>query len=153
MIITFCGHSEIFGEEGLEEQISATIGENACGDVLFYLGGYGTFDGMALRACQKYKEVHPSARIVFVTPYLDETYLKNRDFKLRDYDETLFPEIEKTLPRYAIRKRNEWMIRQADLLIAFVDHDWGGAAKTLEYAVKRGKSCINLGTMIIPSGK
>lgn len=148
MIITFCGHSEIFGEEGLKEKLSATIEENARGEVTFYLGGYGTFDGMALCACREYKAAHPSARIVFVTPYLDEEYLKNRDFRLRDYDEILFPEMEKTPLRYAIIKRNEWMVRQADLVIAFVDHSWGGAAKTLEYAVKHRIACVNLGKKV-----
>ena len=31
------------------------------------------------------------------------------------------------------------------MVIACVDHDWGGAAKTLEYAVKKGRRIINLG--------
>ena len=49
--------------------------------------------------------------------------------------------------RYAISKRNQWMVDKSDLVIAHVDHDWGGAAKTLEYAIRKKKSYINLGEL------
>ena len=58
----------------------------------------------------------------------------------------LFAERQKIHRRYAILKRNEYMIDQSDLLIAYVNYGWGGAAKTLEYAVKRHKKYINFGT-------
>ena len=53
------------------------------------------------------------------------------------FDESIYPDIEKTPPRFAIVKRNEWMINNSDFLIAYVEHNWGGAAKTLEYAKKK----------------
>ena len=36
------------------------------------------------------------------------------------------------------------MVDQADLIIAYVDHPYGGAYKTLEYAKKKQKNIINL---------
>ena len=146
MIITFCGHREIPNREALIEGILSAIAENAKGkDATFYLGGYGDFDAMALRACLLYKETHPSARVVFVTPYLSEEYLKNRDYRLKNFDDILYPEIEKTPMKFAIAKRNQWMAEKADLVIAYVDYGWGGAAKALRFAIRKGKPFINLG--------
>ena len=36
------------------------------------------------------------------------------------------------------------MVDQADVVVAYVDHDWGGAAKTLERAVSKKKRIINI---------
>ncbi len=36
------------------------------------------------------------------------------------------------------------MIEIADLVVAYVDHEWGGAYKTLSYAKKKCKRIINL---------
>lgn len=50
--------------------------------------------------------------------------------------------IEKTPPKFAIIKRNEWMIDKSDFLIAYVEHNWGGAYRTLEYAKKQSYTNI-----------
>ena len=47
-------------------------------------------------------------------------------------------------PRFAILKRNEWMIDNADLVIAYVDHRYGGAYKSLLFAQRRKKKIINI---------
>ena len=39
----------------------------------------------------------------------------------------MYPLLENVIPRFAISKRNEWMIDKADLIIAFVNHEYGGA--------------------------
>lgn len=150
MIITFCGHSDFnIGKEELCDAVLSTIEKyGAEKDVTFYLGGYGDFDAIALQACKRYKASHPSAKLIFVTPYLNESYLKNNQYRFGEYDEILFPEIENCLPRYAILDRNEWMVKRADLVIAFVNYGWGGAAKTLKKAVKLCKNFVNLGTKV-----
>ena len=35
------------------------------------------------------------------------------------------------------------MVSEADVVIAYVTHGWGGAAKTLEYARRSGKKVIS----------
>ena len=42
------------------------------------------------------------------------------------------------------QKRNEWMVEQADLVIAYVKYSWGGAAKTLECAKRKKVPIINI---------
>ena len=59
--------------------------------------------------------------------------------------ETLIPEgIEKIHPKYAISWRDKWMVEKADIVVAYVTHSWGGAAKYLKFAEKKKKAVINL---------
>lgn len=39
------------------------------------------------------------------------------------------------------------MVEQADMVIAYINHDGGGAYQSYRYAVKMGKSILNLGTL------
>ncbi|MCI8418964.1 MAG: hypothetical protein HFF79_00435 [Oscillospiraceae bacterium] len=49
-------------------------------------------------------------------------------------------------PRFAILRRNQWMVEAADVLISGVLYDWGGAAKTLDHARKKRKVIIQYPT-------
>ena len=139
MIVTFCGHSNIYGDNGLEKRLVAVveqlIGEGAN---LFLLGGYGSFDSVAAGAVKEAKQQHPEIHSTLVLPYLDRTF--NEDL----YDYSTYPPLEEVPRRYAISRRNEWMVDQADVVIAYVDHGWGGAAKTIEYAKRKKKRIINI---------
>ena len=150
MIITFCGHDEIRdNREELEDKVLSAIKDYVKGnDVAFYLGGYGTFDWIALRACQKYKENHPASQLLFISPYYGEEYFESKEMYIKECDDIVYPEVEKTPKRFAISKRNEWMVNKADYVIAYVNFSWGGASKTLLYAVKHKKPFINFGTKV-----
>ena len=115
----------------------------------FYLGGYGEFDNLSYKCCQKHKKENENARLVFVTPYIDENYQKNHlsDCKTH-YDEIIYPNLEKVPYRYAIVVRNRWMVDNADLVIGYVNHSWGGAYNACAYAVSKGKKVINLGKLV-----
>ena len=140
MIITFCGHSKIVDKEAVRERLTSEICNLlSSGYTTFYLGGYGDFDLMAASVLHEMKDSYPSIDRVLVLPYLDRKY----DEKL--YDSTVYPPLESVPKRFTISKRNEWMVEQADVVIAYVTHDWGGAAKTLEYAVRKKSQIINIG--------
>jgi len=146
MIITFCGHSQLFNSDDLDNKILEIIKkETNDKPVTFYLGGYGNFDAIAHQSAKDYKKEHPESEIIFVTPYLDETYLKNREPLKYGYDKIVYPDIENTPKRYAILERNKWMVKECDLVIAFVKYSWGGAYQTLKYAKQQKKKTINLG--------
>lgn len=57
----------------------------------------------------------------------------------------MYPQLEGVPRRFAISKRNEFMVEHADIVVAYVTHDWGGAAKMLEFARRRKKEIINYG--------
>ena len=42
------------------------------------------------------------------------------------------------------------MIQRCDVLIAYVTHGWGGAARTLAYARKKKKTILTYGECPIP---
>ena len=145
MIITFCGHSDYRRRVEDEERIFAFLEELAGNEPLeLYLGGYGGFDSFALKCGEVYQKLHPNVKLVWVTPYLDPKHRKNPDIEIQRYDEIVYPGLEQIPPRFAISHRNRWMVEQADAVIAFVSHEWGGAYKMLFYAKRKGRRILNL---------
>ena len=144
-IVTFCGHNEAgIGEENRQMLYRTVEQEIQNGADLFYLGGYGYFDRMAAGVVRELKKKYPHIKSILVLAYL------NREVDMEYYDETTYPPLENTPPRYAISKRNEWLVAQADTVIAYVIYSWGGAAKTLRYAQRKHKRIINLAVKNIP---
>ncbi len=142
MIITFCGHSKLIEQNTIRAHLTRelrTLLEH--GNHKFYLGGYGDFDLLAAKVLYELKQEYPETESILILPYLD----RKADASL--YDSTIYPPLENVPKRYAISRRNKWMVEQADMVIACADHDWGGASKTLEYAVKKGLHIINLGEL------
>lgn len=145
MTITFCGHSNFSFDntvkEKLRELLLQKIRKNhAC---KFYLGGYGDFDSLCLSILKELKVQFPNIELLFITPYLDDNYSKLETAKLY-YDGIIYPPLENVPRRFCISKRNEWMVNEADLVIAFVKYSWGGAAKTLEYVKRKKVKFFNL---------
>ena len=138
-VVTFCGHNEAGIGEEIRQRLYRTVEQEIQnGADLFYLGGYGCFDRMAAGIVRELKKKYPHIKSVLVLAYL------NREVDMKYYDETTYPPLENTPPRYAISKRNEWLAANADTVIAYVTYSWGGAAKTLRYAERKQKWIINL---------
>ena len=145
MVVAFSGHSKIFHQEELADKLQCTV-ENLIseGANQFLLGGYGQFDRIAASCVAKAKRFHPQIESILVIPYLERKY----DTAL--YDRTLYPGLEHVPKRFAISKRNQYMVDVTDVLVACVDHPWGGASKTLEYAKRKKKSLYLLKDSITP---
>ena len=67
----------------------------------------------------------------------------SRETILRQYDSTVYPPLETVPRRFAISHRNRWMVESADVVVAYVLHDWGGAATTLRCAKQKKKQIIS----------
>ena len=145
MIITFCGHSNcLFSDEEKEKLKQLLIKEIRKNPTCkFYLGGYGDFDSLCLQTLRELKTDFRDIELLFITPYLDKNYSK-LEFAKYHYDDIIFPPLESVPRKFAILKRNEWMVDSAELVIAYVKYSWGGAAKTLEYAKRKNTSFINI---------
>lgn len=134
MTVTFCGHSKLNRTDGLSKWLDMILPSLIEGGAAtFYLGGYGAFDSLAAAAVRRQKATYPNIEAVLVLAYL------NRDIDASRYDRTTYPPLEKVPPRYAIVRRNKWMVCKSDVVISGVTHSWGGAAKTLEYAQQKNK--------------
>ena len=137
MIVTFCGHREVQEPEKVMKWLYETLeGLISEGADCFYLGGYGQFDAMAADAVRALKQKYPDIRSVLVLPYLD------REYDVSGYDESIYPPLENVPRRYAISKRNEYMVDKADVVVAYVVYGFGGANKTLRYAERKHKRIV-----------
>jgi len=136
-IITFAGHRKVEEPETVRHWLYGTVTqliEN--GTETFYLGGYGEFDEMAAQVVKEHKEKYPNIRSVLIVAY------PNRKWDTELYDECLYPLTEKVTPRAAIPKRNEWMMKTADVVVSYITHVGGGAEKSVGIAKKAGKKII-----------
>ena len=148
MIITFVGHGTLSISPELSAEIKKAIEDNIVdkAHVTFYCGGYGDFDNYCARLCREIKKEIQNCEIIFVTPYITPSQQNKIKYLIdtKQYDDTIYPPLEDVLPRFAITKRNEWMIDKADLILAFVNHKYGGAYKAIKYAQRKLKRIINL---------
>lgn len=138
MKCAFFGHrdapSELRGT--LRETVVKLIEEREVTE--FYMGNNGSFDRMALSVLKELSEMYPQ-----VNYYVVYAYLPQKDGE--DFTHTLYPEgIEAVPKRFAIDHRNRWMVRQADIVVAYVGRSFGGAAKFVDMAKRRGKDIIDL---------
>ena len=134
VIVTFCGHSKIYQTADFSKWLDIILPSLIEGGATtFYLGGYGDFDSLAAAAVRRQKAVYPHITAILVLAYL------NRETDAARYDDTTYPSLENVPPRYAIVRRNEWMVRESDVVISGVTQGWGGAAKTLDYARRKQK--------------
>lgn len=148
MIISFAGHSDVPVCKSIKEIVKVQIRNNIvdCESVVCYLGGYGNFDEICAYACRELKEEFPYIELVYVTPYINLSeqgkITEMIDRKL--YDASIYPPIENVPPKFAILKRNEWMMKNADLVVAYVNRRYGGAYKSLQMARRKKKKIINI---------
>ncbi len=144
MIVTFCGHSRclLTADEliALENHLTYIIEkEPFC---TFYLGGYGNFDRVCFNVLTKLKQRYKNIKRVFITPYICN-YDKLKTLS-KTYDETIYPPLENTPLRFAINKRNRWMIQNSNILICYVTNTFGGAYTTYKYAKTKNLKIINI---------
>ena len=138
MNVTFCGHAQVVQIEQVTEwlyTITQVLIEQ--GATTFYLGGYGAFDNLAASVLRAQKKRYPQIEMILVLAYLETT----KDTS--GYDSTVYPPLETVPRRFAISHRNRWMVESADVVVAYVLHDWGGAATTLRHASRKKKKIIS----------
>ena len=147
--VAFFGHRYVDNiikvEDLLEEQIKNLIDENEY--VEFLVGRNGDFDqcvsSSVLRVRKNYRD--DNSALVLVLPYPTAEYLNNENY-FHEYYTGI--EISHTAsvahPKFAIQIRNRDMVDRADMIICYIGHKKGGAWQTVEYAMKQGKTVINL---------
>ena len=137
--VVFIGHNECYGLsiKALNEVIKQCI-EN--GTTTFLSGGQGRFDRVCATAVFKLKKEYPHIKNVLIIPYLSFNVF-NREI----FDEIVFPNgFEKYHFKAAILQRNRYMVNQSEVAICFIEHGWGNAIKTYEFAKKKNLKTINL---------
>lgn len=135
---TFFGHRECYEMDAhvLWDTIEGIINQ---GVNTFYVGNQGGFDGVVYRCLKQLQKMYPNIRISVVLAYLPTKKQEGEDMS-----DTIYPEIEGH-PKFAIERRNRWMIAQSDYCVCCINRTWGGAYKFARMAKRRGLTVINLG--------
>ena len=130
----FFGHSEV--THNIRPKLTALIEKLITEENVteFYVGNQGQFDSMAYSVLKELKGKYPHIRYTVVLAYMPDEHIKELYG-----EETLFPDGMETVPkRFAISKRNDWMIQQSGFAVCYVHKITGGAAKFREKCVKKG---------------
>ena len=134
---TFFGYRKCYGLNGqvLQRAIEDLINN---GVDTFYVGNQGQFDSMAYSCLKQFWKNNPHIQVRVVLACLPT---EKTEYNM---DDTMYPEIEGH-PKFAIERRNRWLVDHADYCICYINHTWGGAYKFVQLAKCRGKPIINLG--------
>lgn len=140
MTVTFFGHRNT--PEHIKNSLEITISnliENQNANI-FLVGNQGGFDNMSNSILFKLKEKYPHIKHYTILAYMPTKNNENNCNK-----NTIFPEdVAISHPKFAISKRNDWMLKNSDIVICYITHSDGGAAKYCEKAKKQGKLVINI---------
>lgn len=136
----FIGHNECYSLSSNDVELAIEDLINK-GVTTFLSGGQGGFDRLCAVCVNRLKQQYSQIKNCIVIPYLD--------FKIFDkdiFDEIIYPEnFEKYHYKAAIPARNRFMVDNSAYAICYVNHSWGGAAKTFERAIKKNLIITNLG--------
>ena len=136
----FFGHREV--THNIKPKLTAILGKliTEYGVTDFYVGRQGQFDSMVYSVLKELKANYPQIRYTVVLAYMPDEHIK----ELYGED-TLFPDGLESVPkRFAISKRNDWMLKHSDVAVCYVWKITGGAAKFKEKAKKKGLRIIDV---------
>ena len=114
----------------------------------FFAGGAVGFDTLAAKEIIRFRMSHPDVRLVLLLPCTnqDERWTAAQrsvyEFTLSSADEVVYLAEEYTDD--CMRRRNEALVREGDVLIAYVGNSRSGAAQTARMGEKAGKKVYNL---------
>ena len=135
---SFFGHRECLG---LDRQVLLLSIEELIfkGVDTFYVVNQRQFDSAVYSCLKLLRKEYPHIHICIVLAYLPT---ENNEYD--DMADTMYPEIEGH-PKFAIDRRNRWMIQASDYYICYINRTWGGAYKFANMAKRYGKTVINIG--------
>ena len=106
---------------------------------LFYVGNHGRFDNLILRNLKRLKTHYAQIRY-----YVVLAYMPGDKQEYGDFSDSIYPGGLESIPqRYAIIKRNEWMIRRADYVVTYAKNPFKNALKFKELAKRKIVSSLN----------
>lgn len=138
MVCSFFGHKDTpdNAKFALREIILKLLSEE-CVD--FWVGNNGNFDFLVQCTLQELKKQGQRLNYSIVISRPDEKALSG------EQSATVFPEeLENSIPRYAISKRNSYLIKNSSFIIIYVKNKFGNSYKWASSALKKGVAVINI---------
>ena len=145
MICSFFGHRDVFCDLKKEIIDAIEVAINEYGINTFYVGDRGDFDRQAAGAVRLLKHKYPNIKLVLVLPYFTNKLNEYKGIYEIDYDSIYIPsELADVHPKGAITKRNRIMVDESELIICYINRDFGGAYNTVKYAERQNKNIIHI---------
>ena len=148
--VSLFGHRHIEQGALVEERLESLLYDLITGKeyVEFLIGRDGEFDLLAssvIKRCIK-KYGRGNTSLVLVLPYMRAEYRDNEAAFLDYYDEVeICEESARAHFKAAIQIRNRRMVDRSDLVVCCIQHQSGGAYKTVQYAQRLGKMVVEVG--------
>ena len=143
--VSLFGHRKIYNLNQIYEKLFPIIKEllQTKQYVAFFIGRSGEFDEYAasvIKIAQKeFGKENNDMTLVLPYKVADIEYYENY------YDDIIIPpSVCGVYPKAAIKKRNQWMVEESDLVLVYVEREEGGAYDTMKYAEKINKRIIRL---------
>lgn len=114
----------------------------------FITGGAIGFDTEAAREVIRFRLSHPDVTLMLFLPCLDQDVawsVRQRDaydYILSAADEVRY--VSEIYDKSCMKRRNQAMAEECDLMIAYVGHSRSGSSQTLRLATSLGKETYNL---------
>ena len=115
--------------------------------VEFLVGRDGEFDQIVSSAGRRLKAEWGDSicALTLVLPYMRAEYSDNMKSFEAYYDSIeVCEESAIAHPKGAIQIRNRRMVDRSDMVVCYIDHEYGGAYQTIQYAKKQKKKIINI---------
>ena len=150
-ICAFFGHRDtpytVELENKVEEIVRALI---AKGVDEFWVCYEGNFDWISRMVMSKIKaEFKSEIYVCFVCAYNPDKYSKTRrDWLCERYEIIYPPEVADGPQKFAIERRNKYIVDNVGYLICYVKYKTGGAYRALIYAKKCDKKIINIADLL-----
>ncbi|MBQ3040725.1 MAG: hypothetical protein IJD42_03920 [Clostridia bacterium] len=141
MVCTFFGHRDAQPEvfEHLKAEIYKFIED---GVDLFLIGNNGNFDFMVQNLLYEISENNPYVNYKIILSKVNELAISG------DQAHTYFPQgFEKFPPKFAISKRNDWLIKNSHCAIVYAKEKFSNSYKLLLKSIKNGLIVINIANM------
>lgn len=150
---SFIGHREISVTTELEQQVYSIIKELvAIKNVnTFLFGSKSCFNRLCYEQVSKLKAAYPYIKRIYVRaefPQIDQDY---RDYLLKYYEDTDYPQKLINAGRAVYVERNRIMIDRSDFCVFYCQEDYkphnrkSGTKLALDYAMEKNKEILRLG--------
>lgn len=137
-----------FGHSFVPDDISAKIEKEVLKllkeepETEFLVGHQGQFDSIVYHTLCSLEKKFPNLNYKIVLAYIPE---KKEIYEPYPPERTYYPEgLELVHPKYAITRRNRWMVEQCDIVLCYIAHSWGGAQQFVRQAERKGRKIINI---------
>ena len=147
--VSLFGHRSLLNplvaEANLEREVYQILKNH--GYVNFLIGRTGEFDLMAALTIRRVMKTYSriNGTLTLVLPYQNSTVENHKDSFLNLYDQIEICQYSADAHyKSAFQVRNQNMVDRSDLVLCCIEHQSGGAYRTVQYAQQKECQIINL---------